>query len=283
MERTGVCVVVLNYRGETVLLSCLQSVLAELGPHDHCLVIDHGQEEDLMRQVRERFPTVEVFVPEKNGGFAKGMNKGLQEAFSRSFTAAWLLNNDTVVCPGSLNELKAAHQQYPGAQVFSPLILSPDASVWFAGGRINFWRMRTEHVMVNPKETKPQMTTFLTGCALFVPFETYQVQGGFDERYFLYYEDAEYSLRTTQRGGKLFVVPQALVIHGEASNQYSPEKIYWLVRSGVEFFFRHTPSDKRWWFWGYFWIRRVYNVVRCHVSADPLAQAVKRAYTDASI
>lgn len=282
MERTGVGVIVLNYRGGAVLLPCLESVVAELGPDDSCLVIDHGKEATLMAQVKERFPLVNIIVPEKNEGFARGMNRGLVQIFSQSYAAAWLLNNDTVVLPGALRELKAAQQRFPGGHLFSPVILNQAQAVWFAGGVIHWWRMRTEHRRIPQSDSQPFQTGFLTGCALFVPYTTYRTLGGLDERYFLYYEDAEYSVRTTQQGGRLLVIPRSRVIHEEASNT-NPDKTYWLVRSGVEFFFRHTPRSQRGWLWGYFLIRRMYNWIRCIRSTDALAQAVKRAYTDASI
>ncbi|TXG77155.1 glycosyltransferase family 2 protein [Candidatus Dojkabacteria bacterium] len=282
MERKGIGVVILNYRGETILLPCVESVLAELGPDDGCLIIDHGQEKELMRRVKERFPSVSIIEPEKNEGFARGMNRGLAQIFSQPYAAAWLLNNDTVVLPGALKELKAAQQRFPGTHLFSPVILNQAQAVWFAGGEIHWWRMRTKHRRVLQSESQPFETRFLTGCALLVPYTTYRTLGGFDERYFLYYEDAEYSVRTTQQGGRLLVIPRSRVIHEEVSN-LNPDKLYWLVRSGVEFFSRHTPSWQRWWFRSFLTIRRLYNWMRCFFSADPLARAVKRAYTDASI
>lgn len=280
MSNFPTLVVVLNYRGAAVLLPCLQSLVAQMAPDDRMLVIDHGHELELMAMVRQSFPEVEIYVPSENGGFARGMNYGLREALRRGFSAAWLVNNDTVAAPQALSVLKAAALDYPGANLFSPLITTPQDTVWFAGGQVNFWRMRTEHVRVIPSTNTPFQTRFLTGCALFVPRITLEQVGFLDERYFLYYEDADYSVRTLAQGGTLWVIPQARVIHSEAS-EMNPEKIYWLVRSGTEFFWLHTRGQKRLWVRAFLGLRRLKNRLRRIFFPGPVAEKLERAYTDA--
>ncbi len=165
MHEKSVLVIVLNYKGQEVLLPCLASVFRELGPLDQCLVVDNGGEKTLMETMEKQFPRLRVLTPETNLGFAKGMNQGLRLAQEEGFGAAWILNNDTLVRPGTLAHLKKAADAHAGAHLFSPVILTPDKKVWFAGGKINFWRMRTEHRESLPKTTVPFLTDFLTGCA----------------------------------------------------------------------------------------------------------------------
>lgn len=282
MENQSVLVIILNYRGQGVLLPCLASVFLELGPQDACLVVDNGQEKELMEKVKKTFPKARVFETKSNLGFARGMNEGLKIAEKEGYDAAWILNNDTIVSEGALAVLKQAKKNFPGTNLFSPIIFSSNTKVWFAGGRINFWQMKTEHVQTLPEATASFVTNFLTGCALFIPKETLKARGLFDERYFLYYEDAEYSWRIRSQGGKLLVVPGASVTHHEVS-EINPEKTYWLVKSGVEFFARHTPWYLRLWVWGYLILRRLKNFLQLACSDSQLARSVKRAYTDASI
>ncbi len=281
MENQSVLVIILNYRGQGVLLPCLTSVLPELGPQDACLVVDNGQEKELMEKVKKTFPQVRIIETRSNLGFSRGMNEGLRIAIDGGYDAAWILNNDTIVSQGALASLKQAKKNFPGANLFSPIIFSSKTKVWFAGGRINFWQMRTEHVQALPETTAPFITNFLTGCALFIPKETLKARGLFDERYFLYYEDAEYSWRIRSYGGRLLVVPEAQVLHHEVSEVH-PEKTYWLVKSGVEFFARHTAWHLRPWMWGYLILRKLKNFFQLTCSDSQLARSIKRAYTDAS-
>lgn len=278
MPTCKVLVTVLNYRGAAVLMPCLESLALQLLPGDALLVVDHGNETALMQKVREVFPQFEILTPPANGGFAQGMNRGLRKGLEQGFDAVWIVNNDAIAESGALAQLRRAAEER--AALFSPVIVNPQGAIWFAGGGIDWIRMRTYHSTGVAKCEKPFQTQFLTGCALFIPTSIIKQVGLFDERYFLYYEDAEYSERVKKAGGELLVVPQARVVHSEES-QKNPEKIYWLVRSGVIFFFTQAKGWKKGVIAGVFLLRRIKNWLECMWKPSPVAESVKRAYTDA--
>lgn len=284
MSNLSVAVIVLNYRGERVLARCLDSLEAALGPNDQVLVVDNGQEESLLTSLSRRYGRMDILRPKTNRGFAAGMNLGIRHMREKGmFDAFWLLNNDAYVDPNSLNHMKRALIEKGRQGLFSPVIrLSEDQAFWFTGGRIDFLRMRTIHDQVFRKSVACLETNFLTGCALFIPQAVIDSIGYLDERYFLYYEDAAYSLQAKRFGLHLWVVPQAQVFHSEES-AHNPEKIYWLVRSGVEFFLRESRGV--WWLWVriFFVLRRLKNRFEVQYRSSEVAQSVKRAYTDASL
>lgn len=284
MSATKVAVIVLNYRGEQVLARCLSSLETTLGKDDAILVVDNGHEESLMREIATQFPKVEILTPEENRGFAAGMNLGIRHMLEKgSFDALWLFNNDAVALPGTRDHLEAAVQSNGVQALYSPIIYpGPGTPPWFAGGRLNFFRMRTEHRQRVKSPDSPYTTGFLTGCALFIPRKAFDTLGLLDERYFLYYEDAEYSLRATRSGLKLWIVPAAEIYHSEAS-QANPAKTYWLVRSGVEFFLRESRGWWRLWIRAFFFLRKIKNSVEIRYAPRPLAREVERAYTDVSL
>ena len=284
MSPLSVAVIVLNYRGEQVLPRCLASLELAIGPQDRVLIVDNGHEETLMAAMRSRYPWVEVIRTEANGGFAAGMNFGIRQLLEHGeFDAFWLLNNDASVAPDALGQLKQALTECGGRALFSPAIISTEQQTpWFAGGRIDFFRMRTKHEQSFISEHTPYETGFLTGCALFIPREAMASIGLLDERYFLYYEDAAYSLQAARAGLKLWVIPEARVSHSEESRE-NPTKTYWLVRSGVEFFLRESRG--LWWLWVrcVLVLRQLKNWVEVRYRPRPVADEVKRAYTDVSL
>lgn len=284
MSPIRVAVIVLNYRGEHLLARCLTSLEATIQEGDAILVVDNGREATLMREVATRFPKVEVLAADKNRGFAAGMNLGIQHMLERGgFDAFWLFNNDATALPETLDQLKAALGSRGSRALYSPVIYpGPDQRPWFAGGKLNFFRMRTEHRYSLVSEHHPYETDFLTGCALLIPREALTVLGLLDERYFLYYEDAEYSLRARRHNLKRWVVPRARIYHGEVSCE-NPSKTYWLVRSGAEFFLRESRGGWRLWIAVYFSLRKLKNWTEIQYAPQPLAQEVKRAYTDVSL
>lgn len=284
MLASRVAVIVLNYRGESMLVDCLVSLRPAIRQGDTILVVDNGRETALIQRVKARFPEIEILVPERNRGFAAGMNLGIQYLLKRGeFDAFWLFNNDATAFPETLDRLKDALNEKGAAALYSPAVFpGPDKPVWFAGGRIDFFRMRTEHQQLLADQKTPYETGFLTGCALFIPRKAVDQIGLFDERYFLYYEDADYSLRALRQGLKLWVVPSAVVYHAEAS-QLNPAKTYWLVRSGAEFFLRESRGLWRLWIGVYFPLRKLKNWIETRYTSQPLAREVKRAYTDVSL
>lgn len=284
MSTIKVAVIVLNYRGEHLLARCLASLEATIQEGDAILVVDNGQEETLMREVAIQFPNVEILATSENRGFAAGMNLGLRHMLEKNgFDAFWLFNNDAVALPETLESLKAAVRAKGTRALYSPVIYpGPGKTPWFAGGKLNFLRMRTEHQSVVKSSRDPYTTDFLTGCALFIPREALDAVGLIDERYFLYYEDAEYSLRAERLGLLRWVVPAAVVYHTEAS-QENPAKVYWLVRSGAEFFLRESRGWRRFWIRGYFLLRKLKNWAETRYTTQSLAREVERAYTDVSL
>jgi GT2 family glycosyltransferase len=275
------CVIVLNYRGERVLPGCLAAAVAGLESGDGLLVVDNGNETDLMRRMRERFPILEVIVPEQNLGFAAGMNRGIQRALEEGYDAVWLVNNDAEVRPDALRALKTACFRGGRYGLYSPVIRAADReTVWFSGGTIDFLRMRVVHETVVAHQT-PYVTEFLTGCALFLTREVIERNGFLDERFFLYYEDAAYSWKARKNELSLTVVPAAEVVHSEES-QHAPEKIYWLVRSGTEFFLRESPIFWQPWVRCYLALRRLKNQIDILWGRSAVARSVRQAYTDAS-
>lgn len=284
MPTPSVAVIVLNYRGERVLARCLDSLEKALGPSDRVLIVDNGHEEVLLNALCQRYPRVETIRSEANVGFAAGMNLGIQHVLEHGqFDAFWLMNNDAYIEPDALSQMKQALIEKGDQSLFSPVIYPNEGTLpWFSGGQINFFRMRTTHMRALRSQSACFSTDFLTGCAIFIPRAVITALGFLDERYFLYYEDAAYSLRARRMGLRLWVVPRAKIFHSEESEQ-NPEKLYWLVRSGVEFFFRESRGLWRLWVGILFILRRLKNRIEVICCPSPAARKITQAYNDVSV
>lgn len=283
MARYRVAVIVLNFRGAKVLPLCIASLTDALHSNDQVLIVDNGVEDTLLASMKNAFPSVQTLSLSENGGFSKGMNAGIRYIQDEGGADAyWLLNNDTIVEPSTIEELLSAQRKFGTENIFSPVIhTAENGPIWFAGGKIDFFRMRTRHFHQLSKKT-PFVTGFLTGCALFIPAQALSLTGFLDERYFLYAEDAEFSFRAKRRGLGLWVVPNAIVYHSEESEK-NPKKLYWLIRSSAEFFLRESPLAWKPWVWAYYGLRRIKNRLRLLFRVDPLASEIERAYTDVSL
>lgn len=269
-----VAVVVVNYESGDDTAALLQSLLRSERCPDVCIVVDNASHDDSLTRAEQAYPGLLVIRNAENVGFAKAANQGMELARERSATHIWLLNPDAHVHPEALSHLLAAAREYP-RNLFSPLILDADGEVWFAGGDISWMRMRATH--------RQRMTDtpqdFLTGCALFFPISALEEVGGLDEHFFLYYEDADYSVRARQHGYGLKVVAAAQVDHAEVSRS-NPQKTYFLVYSGLLFFFKHAVGKQRLYLRLYVTIRRLKNWLDCLLWGGKEAVSVRQAYGD---
>jgi GT2 family glycosyltransferase len=276
-----VAIIVLNWNGRDCLHDCLISLSNLHYDRKDIIVVDNASTDGSYEEAKRSFPNYHFMTTGTNLGFAGGMNAGIRAALERGADWCWLFNNDATAHPDSLNILIHHSFALPQAGLLSPIIFDPQhESLWFGKAIIRFFRMRTEHVM--PKDAELGLAHYsspiLTGCALLIRKEVFARIGFLDETFFLYYEDADFSLRASQAGFGLSIVPQAIVQHKESS-QSNPEKIYHLVRSGLIFFDRHTPWYIRPYLCIYATIRRTKNLIDRLLGREE-AFRVGQAYAD---
>lgn len=274
-----VAILVLNYNGRSCLLETLQSLADLRYEAKQVWVIDNASDDGSLELAQERFPDFKYLPLSRNYGFAGGMNRGLKAASLQGADFFWLFNYDARAEEGALEALILAASEYPQAGLLSPGIMTDQGEIWFGGGSIDFFRMRTKHHFAFRQDI-PYSTEFLTGCALLIRKEAFEKAGFLDEKFFLYYEDADYSLRAKRAGFELLLVPEARVVHSEESRR-NPAKTYHLVLSGLIFFQKHAKGFFRLYQGLYVTIRRIKNHLDVRLGRDQ-AQSVRQAYDDFS-
>ncbi len=280
LPRVGI--IVLNYNGGTGLLACLQSLDDLDYRAKDILVVDNHSTDDSLVAAEKKFPHFTFIHNSKNEGFAKGMNSGMRLAVSKGAEWCWLFNCDALAYPQTLTTLISVAQENPQAGLLSPMIYEAGNNrVWFAKGEIDFWRMRTRHIQPTQQEliAKNYPSEFLTGCALLIKKKLIQTIGFLDETFFLYYEDADYSLRASLAGFACLVVAESRVAHSETS-RFHPRKTYFLVYSGLLFFAKWADFYTRFYLAVYVTMRRVKNFWDRLRGGGAAAQEAYLAYRD---
>lgn len=279
MDSPKVFVLILNYNGKDTLPRCLQSVYRMNYPDFEVVVIDNDSKDGSIEEAKHLYPRAHFIKNDTNLGFAAGNNVGIRFALEKGADYVWLVNNDAQVEKDTLSKLVAAGERQPKVGILSPLILHSDTkNIWFGKGVIDWTSMKTRHVSP-PTLLHPFASEYICGCAMLVKKEVFKKIGLLDERYFLYYEDADFSVRATRAGFELSVIPEAHVLHQEASSA-NPEKTYWLVVSGLQFFFTAAPAHLKPWIFSYFQLRRLKNLFDLHFRPTTEAAEVARAYRD---
>lgn len=273
--------IILNYNGGAQVLNALRALYRSDYKNFEVVLVDNASTDGSFEEARRLFPAAHAVHNSDNLGFARGMNLGIRFALTQGADYVWLLNNDAWVESETLPRLMEAAESEGERAIFSPLILNSLAQIWFAGGTVDWRRMRTFHSVPRQEleDGKPYESEYLTGCALLIPAGAIREVGLLDEGYFLYYEDADFSLRAKNKGYTLRIMPHAIVRHHEQSVN-NPTKTYWLVRSGIRFFRQHA-GWRRLWYLVYYPLRQLKNLYDVVVLRNTAAQEVRRAYRDA--
>lgn len=234
-------IIVLNWNGKADTLDCLESLRFTNYDNYQVVLVDNGSEDDSVAAVRQKFPEVEVVETGKNLGFAGGNNVGIEYALKQGADYVFLINNDTTVDPDYLKELVdvARADSAVGAVGSKIMYYSEPERIWFAGGTINWLKNKGEHLGLDQIDAgqfdRLREVGYLTGCALLVKREVVEKIGVLEDDYFLYYEDADYSLRIQNANYKTVYAPKSKIYHkvSRSTKPGSASYVYYHVRNGL--------------------------------------------------
>jgi GT2 family glycosyltransferase len=209
-----VSVIVLNYNGRSWLERCLSALAAQTGPPIEVILVDNGSSDDSVAFARSRFPWVRTVALDHNVGFAGGNNVGAHEARA---TLLAFLNNDTEVDAGWVGCLKAALDARPEAGLATSRVVylhDPDVidsagdGYVRSGGGFKRGHGQSAHRFADATEVFGAC-----GAACMIRRDLFEQLGGFDEDFFLVYEDVDLSYRAQLLDYRVLYVPGAVVRH----------------------------------------------------------------------
>ncbi|MFV0373056.1 glycosyltransferase family 2 protein [Microbacterium sp.] len=215
--RRAVGVVVVNY-GSADMVERNLAVLDELaGPRVIVVVDNFSTSEERARAVAlcRRRGWV-VATPDTNTGFGGGVNLGVRVAQEHGARDLLLVNPDARLLPGDVARLAAASASAGAGPVLcAPVVRRPDGRVWSAG----LWLDEETGAIRRGDDPPSRGHRWLTGACLWVPEEAWAAIGGFDESYFLYWEDVDFCRRALEAGCELRVVADAEAVHEVGATQ----------------------------------------------------------------
>jgi hypothetical protein len=219
----SVTVIVLNWNGRDLLKDCLESLGKVTYPNYNILVVDNGSSDESVSYVQSEFPNVDLLILEQNYGYAKGNNRGFDYANSHGAECVVFLNNDTIVDPKFLDELVKAFEN-PAIGMSTAKIFYADEpnKIWFNGADINLSIGKIEHRNIREMNTENlktiEFTDYATGCCLAIKSDVFADVNGFDEKFPMYAEDVDLSIRVKQSGREIAMAPKAHIWHKVSSS-----------------------------------------------------------------
>ncbi len=244
-----VSIITLNYNQTDVTCAFLESTKALTYPNYEILVCDMGSEIDPIDQIRKgNYPNVKILVSQKNLGFTGGNNWGMRQAEG---DLIFIVNNDTEVTPELLDLLVEPFFLDETIGVTCPKIKffhSPNVIQYAGFERMNVFTGRVNatggNEVDNGQFDQPGITNGAHGCAMMVKREVIDKVGMFPEKFFIYYEEWDWSARIKRAGYKIFYQGKAVIYHKESitMGKKSAIKVYYHTRNRILYMRRNNTK-----------------------------------------
>jgi GT2 family glycosyltransferase len=249
MERPRISIILVNYNDRIHLPDCLASlerIVAAL-PAEVILVDNHS--EDGSPEAAESFRWVKLIRNEKNVGYARANNIGIETARGDFLL---FLNTDTVIPENSLPALLAELEARPEAGAIGPALVRDNSRPQVSFGReVNFVSELWQKLFRNPYfrivlrfGVRTREVGWLSGACLLARRQAVENAGRFDENFFLYFEDIDLCKRLTEKGYRIVFFPGIRVIHvGGASTSQGKWRCRLEYRKSQVYYYRKHNSE----------------------------------------
>jgi GT2 family glycosyltransferase len=245
-----VSVIIVNWNGKELLKTCLDSLETQTFRDFKVVLVDNGSNDGSVEFVRENYPQVEIITLDKNYGFARGNNIGIEEALKdRDVRYVALLNNDTKVDKNWLQELiKVAESDGKIGSCQSKMLFMDNPRV-IDGVGIGINQNGLAYQIGWREEDNGQYENTLEvfgacACAVLCRKEMLVQIELFDEDFFAYYEDVDLALRARLAGWRCMYVPKAVVYHKHSATYVkdAPLKMYFVGRNKYYYIIKNFPT-----------------------------------------
>lgn len=255
-------IIVVSYNTREMTLDCLRSVHAQTRTPFELIVVDNASSDGSAEAITAEFPGLRLRAETVNHGFAAANNLAAKEARGEYLL---LLNPDTVVLHGALDELLEFAKRRPeariwgGRTVFGDLSPNP-ASAWRKMDLWNLFCRATGLTGIFPRSPvfnseayggwdrmSEREVDIVTGCLFLIRRADWELLGGFDPAFFMYAEEADLCLRARKQiSARPRVTPEAVIVHyAGASEKVRADKMVRLLKAKRELIRRHFPAWQR--------------------------------------
>lgn len=274
---TDLAVIIVNWNTRVLTLGTLRTLFEDLHHHSTLAsavyVVDNASTDGSVEAIRRDFPAVRLITNTENRGFGaannialRALGFGSEKAGTENLPrAVYLLNSDTLTQPGATQTLFNALFTLPEAGVVGARLTYGDGSFQHSAfafpGLSQLWidllpyppplynsRLNGRYPLAWYSGSEAFAVGHTLGATMMLKAEVIQQTGMFDEQFFMYAEEVDWSWRIQKAGWKIYCVPQAHVVHlgGQSAKQAQPESIIYLWESRLRLFKKHYPPLKRW-------------------------------------
>lgn len=266
-----ISVILVNYNGREYNDKCITSILdSSISRQLQIVIVDNASTDDSWKELEDKWGNdcrIHRIPLNDNYGFSRANNVGIQWSISQGIECFLLLNNDTEIKEDAIERMFIWQKSHPGIVI--PKIRYADRKdiLWCAGGNLTPIIRKPIQRGFNECDVgqydKSGKSLLANGCAMLLTREIINRTGLLDERFFLYYEDTEYSLRAMKNDIDIWYCAEAVVYHkvnGSTKGNENPANAYYIARNWLLCSQQHL-GGRRFLFYLYFLLNRLVWIV----------------------
>ena len=224
-----VSIIIVHYKANEAFFNCLLSIQKNKPKVSlEVIVVDNDEKAIIDKEIKKKFPWVRYIKSPKNLGFGAGNNYGAKFAKGDYL---FFLNPDTIIFSKTIDELVSFLDINKNAAVIAPLLLDPQKNPYPIQGESTLTPLRgifalsilnkifpnnpfsKEYWQIGWDKTKLKEMDVVPGTAFMIRKEVYEEVGGFDEQFFLYFEENDLCKRIKEKGYRSYITPKSKLIH----------------------------------------------------------------------
>ncbi|MCX6761691.1 MAG: glycosyltransferase family 2 protein [Candidatus Moranbacteria bacterium] len=218
MQEVILSIIIVNFKSRAYLEKCLLSVFAKIDSSIsfEVIVVNNGARAEVSG-LTDEFPRIKIIQSSQNSGFGNANNLGAKESVGEIL---FFLNPDAEIISADISLVAREFENNSTLGVIGAKLVEPGGSVqkWSAGGKITLGSVLKNNLRKTGDEKYWQSSekvevSWVAGTAMFIPRALFLQLGGFDVKFFTYFEDVDLCNRTQLLGKKVAYLPEFSVLH----------------------------------------------------------------------
>jgi len=247
-------IILVSYNAREHLEACLRSLHENPASiSTEIIVVDNASTDGSRESVPKDRSDIRLIASRENLGFAGANNLGFRASRGKFIL---FLNTDTLIGKGTLDRLCSMLHDHSDAGAVGPALFRSEASPQVSfGNRVDFFAQWRQKYLWNPyyarrlkTARRPRKVGWLSGACLMVRREVFSSIDGFDEHFFLYFEDIDLCYRIRRTGFRLLFFPEIRIMHKGSGSTASQARFcrFHYRKSQLYFYRKHNSSFSLW-------------------------------------
>ncbi|WP_421658854.1 glycosyltransferase family 2 protein [Leptothermofonsia sp. ETS-13] len=249
-----VSIILVNYNGMDVIENCLRSLqqFFQAIPYE-AIVVDNASQDGSPDLVEQTFPQVYLIRLMENRGFGAGNNIGAKTANGEFL---FFLNTDTQLTSDILPTLVTLMKEHPDVGIIGPKLLNPDGSLQLSTAwsisitgefktlqQLKDYESSYHQAAIARRFDQTHEVDVVVGAAFLIRKTLFETLGGFDESFFMYFEESDLCQRAQYLGWKILYTPAVSLIHirGHSTDKIAGQMAIEYRRSQLYYYQKHRP------------------------------------------